>query len=72
VVLNQVLVSFGSPERTRRVIGALQADGTLWAGETVWQGHVAMRISVSTWATTDGDVERCVAVIDRIARATPD
>ncbi len=72
VVLNQVLVSFGSPERTRRVISGLQTDGTLWAGETVWQGHVAMRISVSCWATTDDDVEQCVAVIDRVARATPD
>ena len=28
VVLNQVLVSFGSPEHTRRVIAEIQADGT--------------------------------------------
>src|ERR1043166_4486575 len=56
VVLNQVLVSFGDAARTRRVIAALQEEGTMWAGETVWQGHVAMRISVSCWATTDDDV----------------
>jgi|SRR5580692_7317842 glutamate/tyrosine decarboxylase-like PLP-dependent enzyme len=67
VVLNQVLVSFGSPEETRRVIAEIQADGTCWCGGTVWQGHTAMRISVSSWATTDEDVERSVAAMIRIA-----
>jgi glutamate/tyrosine decarboxylase-like PLP-dependent enzyme len=71
VVLNQVLVSFGEPDETRRVIAAIQREGTLWAGETVWQGHTAMRISVSSWATTDADVERCIAAITRIGRAAP-
>ena len=47
VVLNQVLVSFGEPEHTQRVIAAIQADGTCWCGGTVWQGRTAMRISVS-------------------------
>jgi glutamate/tyrosine decarboxylase-like PLP-dependent enzyme len=68
VVLNQVLVSFGDAPHTRRVIASLQDDGTLWAGETTWQGIVAMRISVSSWATTDADVERCVGTIDDTAR----
>src|SRR6185369_16405240 len=58
VVLNQVLVAFGDAEKTRRTIEAIQADGTCWAGITVWQGRTAMRISVSCWATTDADVER--------------
>jgi len=70
VVLNQVLVEFGDAERTRRVVAAIQADGTMWAGETVWQGRTAMRISVSSWATTDQDVEQCIAAVLRIARAT--
>jgi glutamate/tyrosine decarboxylase-like PLP-dependent enzyme len=69
VVLNQVLVSFGSPEQTRRVITEIQADGTCWCGGTIWQGHTAMRISVSCWATTDEDVERSVAAMIRIAKA---
>lgn len=67
VVLNQVLVSFGEPELTRRVIAELQADGTCWCGETVWQGHTAMRISVISWATTGADVERCIEAILRVA-----
>jgi len=67
VVLNQVLVSFGSPEVTRRVIAGIQRDGTCWCGGTEWQGHTAMRISVSSWATTDYDVDRSLEAILRIA-----
>ena len=67
VVLNQVLVSFGDDETTRRVIAALQADGTCWCGGTVWHGRTAMRISVSSWATTDQDVELSLAAMLRVA-----
>ena len=67
VELNQVLVSFGDAETTRRVIAAVQAEGTCWAGSTIWQGHTAMRISVSSWATTGEDVERSLEAIARIA-----
>ena len=68
VALNQALVSFGSDEQTRRVIEAIQKDGTCWCGGTVWQGRAAMRISVSSWATTEGDVEKSLAAMLRIAK----
>jgi glutamate/tyrosine decarboxylase-like PLP-dependent enzyme len=68
VVLNQVLVSFGSPEQTLKVLAALQSEGTCWCGGTVWQNHTAMRISVSSWATTDEDVQRSAEAMIRIAR----
>ena len=67
VALNQVLVSFGDAETTRRVVAAVQAEGTCWCGSTVWQGRTAMRISVSSWATTHADIERSLAAIIRIA-----
>jgi glutamate/tyrosine decarboxylase-like PLP-dependent enzyme len=57
VVINQVLVSFGSAERTLRTVARLQSEGTCWCGSTVWQGHTAMRISVSSWVTTEADVD---------------
>jgi glutamate/tyrosine decarboxylase-like PLP-dependent enzyme len=69
VVLNQVLVSFGTPEVTRRVIAAIQQDRTCWCGGTSWHGNTAMRISVSSWATTDADVEQSITAILRCARA---
>ncbi len=67
VVLNQVLVSFG--EHTDRVIAGIQEDGTCWCGPTIWQGRRAMRISVSSWATTDADVERSLEAMLKIAAA---
>ena len=68
VVLNQVLVAFGDAETTNRVIAGIQEDGTCWCGGTVWQGQTAMRISVSSWATTAEDVEQSLEAMLRIAR----
>jgi glutamate/tyrosine decarboxylase-like PLP-dependent enzyme len=67
VVSNQVLVAFGDAAATRQVIAAIQAEGICWCGGTVWQGQAAMRISVSSWATTEEDVERSLAAMLRNA-----
>ena len=77
VVLNQVLVRFSPPGGgdaaaidafTRRVIAAIQADGTCWAGGTTWHGMAAMRISVSNWSTTEADADLSVEAMLRCAR----
>ena len=68
VVINQVLVSFGSAERTLEVVRRIQEDGTCWCGSTVWQEQTAMRISVSSWVTTEQDVEMSLAAMIRIAK----
>src|ERR1700730_655662 len=68
VVINQVLVSFGDAGTTREVIRRIQEDGTCWCGVTEWQGKTAMRISVSSWATTEADVDSSLAAMVRIAR----
>ena len=67
VVINQVLVSFGSDEKTRAVIAAIQEDGTCWCGGTVWHGRTALRISVSSWATTEADVQQSIDAMLRAA-----
>jgi glutamate/tyrosine decarboxylase-like PLP-dependent enzyme len=67
VVLNQVLISFGDDEVTSRIVTAIQADGTCWCGSTVWKKRNAMRISVSSWATTESDVARSLDAILAIA-----
>ena len=71
VVINQVLVSFGRPEVTREVIRRVQEEGTCWCGGTVWEEKTAMRISVSSWATTETDVEHSLRAILRIASECP-
>ena len=70
VVLNQVLVRFGNDdELTRATVAAVQEDGTCWLSGTVWQGKAAMRISVSSWRTTEDDVERSAgAILEAAAR----
>jgi glutamate/tyrosine decarboxylase-like PLP-dependent enzyme len=72
VVLNQVLVRFldddGDHDRlTRSVIDAVQSDGVCWLSGTTWHDMAAMRISVSSWATTSEDVELSIESIKRVA-----
>jgi glutamate/tyrosine decarboxylase-like PLP-dependent enzyme len=67
VILNQVLVSFGDKATTLEVIKKIQEEGTCWCGGTTWQGKTAMRISVSSWATTDQDVKLSLAAMLKVA-----
>ena len=60
-------VSFGDDEKTERVIQGVQADGTCWCGGTTWRGRRAMRIGVSSFTTTDQDVNESLAAMARIA-----
>jgi glutamate/tyrosine decarboxylase-like PLP-dependent enzyme len=64
VVLNQVLVSFGPDDVTERVIKAIQDDGICWCGGTIWHGRRAMRISLSSWATTEADIDVCLDAVN--------
>ena len=63
VVINQALAHFDDDETTEAVIAEVQADGTCWAGGTVWQGRTAMRLSVSSTTTTADDIELAAAAI---------
>jgi glutamate/tyrosine decarboxylase-like PLP-dependent enzyme len=70
VVINQVLVSFGPADVTRAVIDHIQQDGTCWCGGTEWQGRAAMRISISSWATTTQDVDLSIDAMVRAAASS--
>ncbi len=71
VVLNQVLVRFldeagAHDAHTDAVIEAVQSDGTCWLSGTTWRGMRAMRISVSSQATSSDDVDRSIEAILRV------
>ena len=66
VVLNQVLVRAGDAELTTRLEQLIQEDGTAWLGGTTWRGERLLRIAVSNWSTTPGDVDRVVAALGRL------
>jgi threonine aldolase len=71
VVLNQVLVRFGDDDtKTDDVVTAVQRSGVCWMGSTTWHGRRYMRISVSSWRTTEEDVDRSVAAIRIAARSS--
>jgi glutamate/tyrosine decarboxylase-like PLP-dependent enzyme len=71
VVLNQVLVRFGTGSDSARdaitdqVIDAVQRSGECWMGATTWRGLRCMRLSVSNHTTTEADIDRSAAAILR-------
>jgi glutamate/tyrosine decarboxylase-like PLP-dependent enzyme len=67
VGFTQVCVSFGSDERTEAVARGLLEDGTAWMSGSRWRGRSVLRISVSSWATTDDDVDRSLEAVRRVA-----
>ncbi len=72
VVANQVLVRWLAPDGdTARVADAvmagIRAEGTAFFSGTTYRGERLMRISVSDWATDEGDVDRVVAALLRHA-----
>ena len=69
VVLNQVVVCFGSEKLNLAVLDAVQKDGTCWVGQTVWKDRLVMRISVCNWQTDAEAVDQSFAVIARIAKS---
>jgi glutamate/tyrosine decarboxylase-like PLP-dependent enzyme len=69
VVFTQVCVSFGDDDRTRAVVAALLAGGEAWMSGSVWRGRAVLRISVSNWSTTEGDVRRSLGALRRAVGA---
>jgi len=63
VVINQVVVAHPDDAKMDGIIERIQASGVCWLGPTLWKGRRAMRISVSSWATTDADVEASISVM---------
>ena len=58
VVFNQALVRFcDDDDITAAVAAAAQRDGRCWVAATSYHGRAVIRLSVSSWATSDGDVD---------------
>lgn len=71
VGLNQVLARLGSDEQTRALQERVAASGRAWFGTSVWQGRAAIRLSVSSWRTTDEDIAATVELLAELARSEP-
>jgi glutamate/tyrosine decarboxylase-like PLP-dependent enzyme len=69
VVLNQVLARCDTDEQTVKSRAAALQDGEIWFGTTVWQGRPAFRMSISSWRTTDADVDRAIRILGKAQAA---
>lgn len=69
VVINQVVATTGGAGEAAELVRRVQASGECWFGVTRWQGHDAFRLSVSSWRTTDEDIERTLRAIGEIRAA---
>lgn len=75
VTINQVIVNFGEGDAearkaaTEAVIAKVQQDGVCFVGGASWHGDWVMRISISSGATREEDVERSAEAIIKAWRA---
>lgn len=60
VCFNQVLVAADTPELTAATLKGVQDSGELWCGSSQWEGKTVIRLSVCSYRTTEGDVDRCI------------
>lgn len=69
VVINQVIVNFGTGDQAARrsateaVIAQVQTDGICFAAGAEWHGDWVMRLSITSGATTEHDIEMSAAAI---------
>ena len=77
--INQGLVRFyddrpGASEedhdrRTDEIMAATNATGEAFFTGTTWRGQRCMRVSVSSWRTTEKDVDRAVAAVEAVLQS---
>jgi glutamate/tyrosine decarboxylase-like PLP-dependent enzyme len=68
-LINQGLVRFPGRD-TDLVIAKIVASGEAFFGGTTWRGHRCMRVSVVNWRTSEADVARVIAAVDKALRET--
>jgi glutamate/tyrosine decarboxylase-like PLP-dependent enzyme len=81
-VINQGLVRFLDPKpgasdtdhdrRTEQVMARILASGEAFFGGTTWRGRRAMRVSVSSWLTSEEDVRRVVRAVAEALATKPE
>ncbi|MBN0040584.1 aspartate aminotransferase family protein [Cellulosimicrobium cellulans] len=67
VVFTQVCAAFGDDARTQDVVRRVLDDGTAWMSGSRWHDRAVLRVSVSSWATTDDDVRVSLDALRRAA-----
>ncbi len=61
IAFNQVLVRCATDELTEKVLKRIVDESICWAGDSKWKGHRVIRVSISSWSTTEYDIELAVS-----------
>ena len=60
ISFNQVLVTCKNDELTEKTIKKIQDLRVCWVGGSQWFGRKVIRVSISSWATTEKDIQMSV------------
>ena len=66
VVLNQVLATLPNNGDVPAFLERIRDSGRVWFGGSRWNDRAAFRISISSWRTTDEDIEVAIDEIGRL------
>jgi glutamate/tyrosine decarboxylase-like PLP-dependent enzyme len=70
VVLNQVVAKIGTAEQHAQIARLAQESGDCWFGVTNWKGRSALRLSVSSWKTSEADIHQTLSAIKTATKTT--
>jgi glutamate/tyrosine decarboxylase-like PLP-dependent enzyme len=68
VPYTQVMFRLDDDDATRALGAAILADGTAALTGAEWDGRAVLRCSLSSWATTPGDIEATLAAFARLVK----
>ncbi|MBL4602873.1 MAG: aminotransferase class V-fold PLP-dependent enzyme, partial [Emcibacteraceae bacterium] len=63
VVINQIVATMDDDDKLDEFIKRVQRSGKTWFGPTLWKGRKAFRISISSHATTQQDINIALSAI---------
>lgn len=66
VVFTQVVFRCGDDDTTRELGLRVLAEGTCAVTPAAWRGHAVQRCSISSWRTSESDIDASVAAIGEI------
>ncbi len=72
VVFNQILIRYKDDIITKDILEFIQKSGVCWMGSTKWFGKFAIRISISSWATSKDDIDKCIASFKKVIEVLED
>lgn len=71
VSYTQVMFRLEHDDATRQLGAAILTDGTAALTGAEWDGRATLRCSMSSWVTTDDDIDRTLEAIERLIEAVP-